>query len=50
MKKAKRGAPEADALQRAADYGQRFRSASRPLHPRADARELRRLFPFFGKE
>jgi glutamate/tyrosine decarboxylase-like PLP-dependent enzyme len=54
MKKAKRATPEADALQRAAGYGQRFRNASRPLHPSADASALRRLFdvglPDAGRE
>ncbi len=34
----------ARALERAATYGRRFRDAHRPLHPSADARELRRLF------
>ncbi len=32
------------ALQRAAAYAQVFRGSGRPLHPRADAAELRRLF------
>jgi glutamate/tyrosine decarboxylase-like PLP-dependent enzyme len=36
--------PAAPVLQRAAAYGQRFRSAARPLHPSADAAALRRLF------
>ena len=34
----------ARTLGRAAAYGQRFRGTSHPLHPIADARELRRLF------
>lgn len=34
----------ARALERAATYGRRFRDTPRPLHPTADARELRRLF------
>lgn len=32
------------ALDRAAQYGQDFRDSGRPLHPSADAAELRRLF------
>jgi len=39
-----RGDSVARALERAATYGRRFRDAHRPLHPSADARELRRLF------
>lgn len=39
-----RSDPSARALDRAAAYGSRFRSATRPLHPSADAAELRRLF------
>jgi len=34
----------ARALERAATYGRRFRDTRRPLHPTADARELRRRF------
>jgi len=34
----------ARALERAATYGRRFRNAHQPLHPSADARELRRMF------
>jgi len=36
--------PAARALERAAAYGQQFRRTRRPLHPSADAPELRRLF------
>lgn len=32
------------ALERAADYGRRFRAAERPLHPSADAEALRAAF------
>jgi glutamate/tyrosine decarboxylase-like PLP-dependent enzyme len=41
------GGPDDDgarALARAADYGQRFRSPDRPLHPTASAEELRAAF------
>jgi glutamate/tyrosine decarboxylase-like PLP-dependent enzyme len=36
--------PSARALERAAAYGKRFRDTQRPLHPSADASELRRVF------
>jgi len=44
MRQEDRGHPAAHALERAADYGRRFRRTNRPLHPLADAEELRRLF------
>jgi len=36
--------PSTRALERAAAYGRRYRGSSRPLHPSADADQLRRLF------
>jgi glutamate/tyrosine decarboxylase-like PLP-dependent enzyme len=39
-----RGDSSARALDRAAEYGRRYRRVPRPLHPRADTAELRRLF------
>lgn len=36
--------PGTHALDRAAAYGRRFRRTGRPLHPTADAAQLRRLF------
>jgi len=44
MTEKKRDDTAARALERAASYGRRFRDTRRPLHPGADARELRRLF------
>jgi glutamate/tyrosine decarboxylase-like PLP-dependent enzyme len=36
--------PSSRALARAADYGRRFRTSGHPVHPRANAIALRRLF------
>lgn len=44
MKKEGRDDRSARALERAATYGRRYRRTRRPLHPTADAPELRRLF------
>ncbi len=44
MTEDKRNDSAARALERAATYGRRFRRPDRPLHPSADAAELRRLF------
>lgn len=44
MTRDNRGDPAADALQRVGAYGQHYRRTSRPLHPSANAAELRRLF------
>jgi len=44
MRQEQREDPSTHALDRAAAYGRGFRRAPRPLHPRADAGELRRLF------
>ncbi|MGZ8265156.1 MAG: pyridoxal phosphate-dependent decarboxylase family protein [Burkholderiales bacterium] len=44
MTEASRDRSALDALDRAAAYGHVFREAPRPVHPTADAAELRRLF------
>jgi glutamate/tyrosine decarboxylase-like PLP-dependent enzyme len=44
MTKEDRDGSAARALEQAATYGRRFRRTRRPLHPTADATELRRLF------